>query len=331
MKKQYANEISGAARLKYRIAALANAGEHTNKAMGNVGTGDEERLKRFYHHAEKAKKRLKGIEASKFSSETRPKTEDISHLGAPKMENKYTLEEWMGALEESGYSLEEGNAENKEKKNAWMKTQDPTPDSSVDAITRGHRNSPGDAAWAKRNNPKRDVTPDTKALDRGRHNLGMQRDPLAIKQWRLGNDETPKDKHVGHQRAYAGSRAKSAAYNPTYVKGMAQYRTPPQQAESYTIEEWMGMMEESGVNLNELSPETLKSYVSKAKASAKEGERKSSETKFSPSGHAQYTKRWAGINKAYGKMGGDPAMATESINENTVSRFQQLAGITPKE
>jgi hypothetical protein len=36
----------------------------------------------------------------------------------PRMEEQYTLEEWMGALQEAGYSLEEGNKENKAKKNA---------------------------------------------------------------------------------------------------------------------------------------------------------------------------------------------------------------------
>jgi hypothetical protein len=80
-----------------------------------------------------------------------------------------------------------------------------------------------------------------------------------------------------------------------------------------TMEEWMGMMEESGYTLNELSPELLTRYVDKAKKSAKQGEMKSTETKFSPSGYAQFTKRHAGINKAYGKMGGDPTMKESGL------------------
>jgi hypothetical protein len=43
--------------------------------------------------------------------------------GTPQMEESYTLEEWMGMIGEAGYSLEEGNAENKEKKNAYTDSQ----------------------------------------------------------------------------------------------------------------------------------------------------------------------------------------------------------------
>lgn len=76
-----------------------------------------------------------------------------------------------------------------------------------------------------------------------------------------------------------------------------------------------GVKKEEVEQVDELSNKTLTSYVDKAKKSAKQGEMKSTETKFSPSGHAQYTKRHAGIIKAYGKMGGDPAMKKEEAEQ----------------
>jgi hypothetical protein len=39
------------------------------------------------------------------------------------VDERYSLEEWMGMMKEAGYSLEEGNKENKEKKNAYTDSQ----------------------------------------------------------------------------------------------------------------------------------------------------------------------------------------------------------------
>lgn len=70
------NELSGAFRIGYRVAALDNAGKHLNAAGANIG-GDAENKKKFDYHVAKVNKRTKGIEAAKYSSGTRPKTESI--------------------------------------------------------------------------------------------------------------------------------------------------------------------------------------------------------------------------------------------------------------
>ena len=56
--------------------------------------------------------------------DTRSLTSRKARIPADDEEESYTLEEWMGMLEETGYGLEEGgNAVNKEKKNAYMDTR----------------------------------------------------------------------------------------------------------------------------------------------------------------------------------------------------------------
>lgn len=113
--------------------------------------------------------------------------------------------------------------------------------------------------------------------------------------------------------------------------------------ESYTLEEWMGKLQEAGVNLNELSPELLKRYVKASKADMQKNLAKSTEKTLNVPGRARAERRFQGQTAAFKRLGGDPDLAEgytdeskeksepkeKSLNENTVSRLQQLAGIVP--
>lgn len=86
----------------------------------------------------------------------------------------------------------------------------------------------------------------------------------------------------------------------------------PRMEEQYTLEEWFGMMEEAGVNLNELSPELLKRYVKASKADMQKNLAKSTEKTLHVPGRARAEKRFQGQTAAFKKLGGDPDLAAES-------------------
>ena len=132
----------------------------------------------------------------------------------------FTLEEWIGMMEEAGYSLDERNMANKAAKDAYI-------------MKVGRVHGPSGMSLSQAAGQI-----DREAKQSGRSfRRSIQGDPLA-------------NREPGEMKR----RVKRGEYD--------HYN------ETYTLEEWIGMMEEAGVNLNELSPETLKSYINKAARSA---------------------------------------------------------------
>ena len=134
-----------------------------------------------------------------------------SEVGVTTMEEQYTLEEWIGMLEEAGYSLEEGNKENKAAKTSWE--------------TDGGR-------WSKVTNRRdnRWGRPDADRNILDRH--GIEKDPI-IKA--ANPDEYERKKEAALQRS--GRR----------LALTRQGFGVPALPESYTLEEWIGKLEEAVV------------------------------------------------------------------------------------
>jgi hypothetical protein len=78
------------------------------------------------------------------------------------------------------------------------------------------------------------------------------------------------EKRFGHLKPGESASLKGdpKKVTPARKKSMEDKAREMGQMDMFTLEEWIGMMEEAGVNLNELSPETLKSYINKAARSA---------------------------------------------------------------
>jgi len=247
------------------------------------------------------------------------------------MQEQYTLEEWMGKLDEAGYDINELSPELKARYMDAAKAQ-------VDQnITRTGANPPGSPSSA------RSVTPG--GLSQASANAQRAKvDAKRIKGMSTALDSMNKQLRQRYENPQGKTDAEKAAYqksasdtfdraedNLSRAKEYAKWQSPTA-AESYTLEEWMGQLQEAGYDISELSPETLASYNAKA---TKDLETHNNIMKRDLSNFERKVRnRHKGITKARGVLKAqgmpvEPKVEESTISENTVSRLQELAGVKP--
>jgi len=182
--------------------------------------------------------------------------------GAPRMEESYTLEEWFGMMEEAGVNLNELSPETlasyrakatAQKSNIKDKYHGTTSPTTGQKYSRDMHGLPPEATAA---GDQRKFQKRTAGIAQANKNMGQQalKNPNVLSKIDYRDDELG----AGAAQWQIDRAKKSALSQPTGQPKMA--------AESYTLEEWMDMMEEAGVNLNELSPELKARYMDKAKS-----------------------------------------------------------------
>lgn len=113
--------------------------------------------------------------------------------------------------------------------------------------------------------------------------------------------------------------------------------------EQYTLEEWLGMLEEAGYDISEQDPPTKSSTTPYRAISPADSSTMVARTPAGPErdamaqriGVQNMANQLAALKKAQGRQGGlsirptNPIPEVATLNESTVSRLQQLAGINP--
>lgn len=270
-----------------------------------------------------------------------------SRPAAPQMEEQYTLEEWMGMMEEAGYSLSERNKENKAAKDAWVRSQgqqqggdrinqtlaarasSPTSRYSADAQATKIGRSLGDrqttdrltaaAQQVSRANPKL-VSPSAVSRDQrdGRLQTGV-----GAANWQ--SPEMHRAVARGQQGADQADSSRSDTAKLVTTQGDRQRRA---QNTRLATGQTVGQVKSPQVADDpSRDPVKLQQHLQarKAQMSVDRAARGASVP-----GTVDFARdKMDAQDKA--RRAQQARMAAESINENTVARLQSLAGIKPTE
>jgi hypothetical protein len=273
------------------------------------------------------------------------------------MEESYTLEEWMGMMEEAGLNLDEGPV-------SYLHRSDKK---HPDGYSAGDDELPPRSKWSRRYRPWGESPPDATPFDPTAHDPYYANvTPIPAKSPKLNPDMDTVD--VGDMAdtdsLSIGKVRTRKITDPNWKKMANRLRKAnpsPNLEESgnetYTLEEWMGMMEEAGYSLEE-GMAKVRNKQKKNKVVANRGVED-----FEKYPHAKHSREYHKAKTAVTGDEGDISLKSlkpssvgdkgetidkmdrlakkqgrkyfkknddeekTSVSENTVSRLQKLAGI----
>jgi hypothetical protein len=250
------------------------------------------------------------------------------------MEDQYTLEEWIDALQEVGVELGEGNPETKKQRQDFDVTLHPDAMGAEPPPPKMHSAAKAVATHKGRQVYKRLPTDRLTQDFDSRHGLSpFDNDSGEIAQARQNQAARMRDAYknpVPLPGTKAGDRAiatrdkldalgvddypRSVFYTNT---GRETY--PSEMDEQYTIEEWMGMMEEAGYNINEVSPETAARVAAARRAQADQQYNKSVELTRQAGQHTEEPGTINATMRQTQRAAGDASRAADKLRDKAAA------------
>jgi hypothetical protein len=266
----------------------------------------------------------------------------------PKMDEQYTLEEWIDALQEVGVELGEGIA--------WPDAIDATgrPSSYVPGkpLSRAEAERLGMVMYPH-------DSPDDTPFDPEVHNPRLANKlPIPTSSPTTDTDDVDTEDLVGTDRLSVGKtrtrkitdpnwnkmakRLRAAHPSPKLEEGIAGKFTNERfsleewvdlmeganqilseqeshMEEQYTLEEWMGMMEEAGYNINEVSPETAARVAAARRAQADQQYNKSVELTRQAGQHTEEPGTINATMRQTQRAAGDASRAADKLRDKAAA------------